>query len=115
MKSQTVAEEYYALKFGERGGIIRDMIVFEGPDRTGHLMTIAIGKSHGNEKCVEVPAEVSCDSRAGDRGIRLNTDFKFSSDRFKIFVNHYNKRFVCAKRIDVNEGWGMNLTIQCQA
>lgn len=91
------------------------MIVFEGVKTKGHTVVIAIGKSSNNQKCVRVPTDVVCDSRAGDRGIRLNTDWRFAPDRFNISVNDHDKRLVCAKRLDTRGKWYMHLTIRCEA
>jgi len=73
------------------------------------VVSLTIGKSSSNRKCVSDPGVV-CPSDAGDPGKRLNTDFAHAADRFDITSATGQ---VCAKRLDVSHGWGMNLKIQC--
>merc|ERR1712129_110403 len=72
--------------------------------------TITIGKGSRRTKCVHYK-DVVCPKNAGDRGIRVNTDYKNAGDRFSF---KYSKNKICAYRLEANHGWGMNLQIMCE-
>lgn len=76
-------------------------------------LRVFIGKSeHENEKCVHATVpNLLCDVDSGHPGIRVNTDYSNAPDTFHVTVNGFE---VCARRTDVNHGWGMNLQIECQ-
>lgn len=72
---------------------------------------VQFGSSRSNRKCVDAPGPVACDTDAGDRGNRINTDYASAGDRFDVQVNGVQ---VCARRLDRPDlGWGMNLAISC--
>jgi hypothetical protein len=71
---------------------------------------INIGSSRSNRKCAHGPG-VRCPSNAGNRGKRVNSDYRHAGDRFRF---SYPGNKVCAHRIDVRHGWGMNLQIMCK-
>jgi len=73
---------------------------------------ITIGRSRRNVKCVRGPGvRVLCPRNAGNRGKRVNSDYRNAGDRFSF---RYRGNNVCAKRIDHRHGWGMNLQIICK-
>jgi predicted Rdx family selenoprotein len=80
------------------------------PEPSPPEVEVLIGKSPGNRKCVESDTFVACDSDAGDRGIRINTDYRTAGDTFDVDVDGAQ---VCVRRTDQNRGWGMNLKISC--
>merc|ERR1719458_39755 len=72
--------------------------------------TVYIGSSGGkNKKCVSF-TDMECPSNAGDKGIKVNQDYKNANDRFKITST---SKKVCAKRVDNGGGWGQKLAITC--
>jgi len=72
---------------------------------------INIGRSSGVTKCVNTPSPMTCSRDAGNKGIRVNTDYASYGDTFNIYVNNAGQ--VCAKRLDQNVPWAMDLTIIC--
>merc|ERR550534_2936242 len=56
---------------------------------------------------------VHCKSNAGNKGIRINRDYRAANDRFKIYVIGKGSH-VCAQRLDRRSGWGMRLRIKCR-
>merc|ERR1719446_330086 len=74
---------------------------------------INFGKSSQNRRCVDAPSPVACAVNAGNRGKRVNTDYRNAGDAFEIAMEG---RQVCARRLDRTDlGWGMNLQIKCPA
>jgi len=71
---------------------------------------ITIGRGSRKTKCVHYK-DVVCPKNAGDRYIRVNTDYRNAGDRFRFT---YSKNKICAHRLDRNHGWGMNLQIMCE-
>lgn len=63
-----------------------------------------------------IPAKfVKCKENAGDRGVRINTDYANARDTFRITARVIDETLeVCAERTDARKGWGMNLKILCQ-
>jgi len=71
---------------------------------------ITIGRSGRNKKCAHGPG-FRCPSNAGNRGKRVNSDYRNAGDRFRFT---YTQNKVCAHRLDARHGWGMNLQIMCK-
>jgi len=71
--------------------------------------SVYIGASNGNKRCVSY-TDMECPSNAGNKGIKLNSDYRHANDRFKITTTSSK---VCAKRVDSGGGWGQRLTIGC--
>lgn len=71
---------------------------------------VLIGRSGGNRRCVNAPGPVNCAVASGNQGIRINSDHARARDAFEVAVEG---RQVCARRLDSNGGWGMNLKIAC--
>merc|ERR1711956_100882 len=72
---------------------------------------ITIGKSGRNKKCVSGPG-FRCEKNAGNKGKRVNKDYRNAPDKFEI---SYSGGKVCAHRLDrPGHGWGMNLQIMCR-
>jgi len=74
------------------------------------VVKITIGSNRGGlqTKCVD-KAGMACASNAGNRGIRINGDYKDASDAFTIYTSAWQ---VCAKRVS-RKDWGMNLQLAC--
>jgi len=72
--------------------------------------TLNIGKSGGNKICQTFKETFECPSNAGNKGIRVNGDWRHAGDRFKITTEG---KKVCARRLDSGGGWGMKLAITC--
>jgi len=85
-----------------------DLTTTKDPNAAREI-TIDIGKSDENKKCVQSEENVECDKNAGDRDNRMNNHN--GSDRFDITVNG---KEVCAQRLGSTKGWGMDLQISCK-
>ncbi|CAE7659253.1 unnamed protein product [Symbiodinium necroappetens] len=75
------------------------------------VRTVHIGHSYANTKCVLVPQTYECDASAGDDANRVNDDCRNCGNRFFVSVNG---GWVCARRLDHHQGWGLNLQIHCK-
>jgi len=83
--------------------------LIEYKEKSGATRNVRIGNSNSNNRCVNVPVPVACNANSGDRGIRVNGHN--ANDRFDISSNGNR---VCARRLDSNGGWGMQLEVSCQ-
>jgi len=60
-------------------------------------------------KCVNY-AGMACAKNAGNKGIRINSDYRNAGDSF-IITNSASQ--VCARRVNGGPGWGLNLQMAC--
>lgn len=76
-------------------------------------ISVLIGGSDTNTKCVTPETRTRCCNDAGDLGFRVNTDE--AGDTFEITSEWPNPQNVqvCARRTDSDGGWGMPLEIMC--
>jgi len=73
---------------------------------------VSIGPSQAIQACTNVTQRVVCPYDAGNRGRRINKDFASAWHNFTITSQGGNSK-VCARRMDHQDGWDMNLTVQC--
>jgi len=73
-------------------------------------LQIFIGNSESNQRCVTASHPVTCADDAGHLGSRVNQDHATAGDTFQITSAGSQ---VCARRTDVDQGWGMQLEIVC--
>jgi len=90
------------------GDIAIDDVRLEPADWVTPII-VTIGKSNGVKKCV-TRAKVVCPDNAGNQNIRWNQDHDRAKDSFTITREGSD---ICAKRLDANSGWGMNLKLKC--
>jgi len=72
---------------------------------------IFIGVSGSNTRCVNPRIRgLHCDRNAGNKGKRINLDYRRASHKFHIWMRG---TVVCARRLDSRSGWGMRLRVKC--
>merc|ERR550514_1005583 len=73
-------------------------------------VTVTIGASmRAQTRCATSSQELDCAENAGNRNIRVNRDYSWAGDSFRV-TSEGNQ--VCATRLD-NNHWGMNLQVSC--
>jgi len=82
----------------------------DGPIVAAPSITVYIGTSYTNSKCVSSTRHVICAGDAGHLGNRINSHQ--ADDTFRITTSG---KEVCARRTDSSVGWGMHLAITCVA
>jgi hypothetical protein len=83
-----------------------------GSSKDAGKAIVNIGNSRGNTKCVSIAESVTCSSDAGDRGKRVNGDYRNAPDSFTFTMTNTPLQ-LCAKRTDNRGGWGMRLKVSC--
>eukprot|EP00927_Polykrikos_kofoidii_P035455 TRINITY_DN2_c0_g1_i2.p1 TRINITY_DN2_c0_g1~~TRINITY_DN2_c0_g1_i2.p1 ORF type:complete len:979 (-),score=117.83 TRINITY_DN2_c0_g1_i2:56-2992(-) len=88
------------------------IIECDGTDNSGDVWaptTLHFGRSAFNEHCILRSHTLQCDSEAGNQGFRMNDDRH--GDTFHV---HVFNDWVCARRLNHDGGWGMDLKVQCK-